>query len=119
MDGGAQGLGGAHSPSMSTSFFSFVLVGLCVSFLCEWSTWKSEGEERSKTCSLAIKDLVRVRLRKIRLWGRVGTPFRSRGKGKPAWLIIGLLLLSGDVELNPGPRTGAAGCKLNKKLISS
>ncbi len=30
---------------------------------------------------------------------------RRRRKGRPAWLVVGLLLLSGDVELNPGPET--------------
>ncbi len=34
-----------------------------------------------------------------------------RRKGRPAWLIVGLLLLSGNVELNPGPETRRGGCE--------
>ena len=34
---------------------------------------------------------------------------RRRRKGRPAWLVVGLLLLSGDVELNPGPETRKGG----------
>ncbi len=36
---------------------------------------------------------------------------RRRKKGRPAWLVVGLLLLSGDVELNPGPETRRGGCE--------
>ena len=48
-------------------------------------------------------------LRKVRLWRRVvgerpGTR-HSRGKGRPVLFLLGILLLSGDVELNPGPKT--------------
>ena len=38
----------------------------------------------------------------------MGETRHSRGKGRPAWFLLGILLLSGDVELNPGPKTRTA-----------
>ena len=94
------------------SFFSFVSLGFCLSLLYQWSGdgWKEGGEETN--CNLAVKHLLLGHLRKTRLWRRVvGETRHSRGKGRPAWFLLGIRLLSGDVELNPGPKTGAA----NKK----
>ena len=90
---------------MSPSFFYLVLIGFCVSLVRNWE------EDRDTTpSSLGVKDILHSHFRKSRLWQRVregsGTSRRRRrGKSRPAWLILGLLLLSGDVELNPGPET--------------
>ena len=105
--------GGEIQAKMS-SFFRFVLLGLCLSLLYQWSGdgWKEGGEEtqtNKTSCNLAVKHLLLGHLRKTRLWRRVvGETSHSRGKGRPAWFLLGILLLSGDVELNPGPKTRAA-----------
>ena len=96
-----------------SSFFRFALLGFCLSLLCQWSAdGLKEGEEtqaNKTSCNLAVKHLLLGHLRKTRLWRRVvGETRHSRGKGRPAWFLLGILLLSGDVELNPGPKTGAA-----------
>ena len=100
---------------MSLSIFRSALIGLCFSLLYQWCV-KNEGEpdrvmQANKTCALAVKDFLQGHLRKMRLWRRVMGERpgirRSRGKGRPAWFLLGILLLSGDVELNPGPKTGA------------
>ena len=44
----------------------------------------------------------------VRGWGWVDHTL-TRRKGRPAWFVVGLLLLSGDVELNPGPETRRGG----------
>jgi hypothetical protein len=50
-------------------------------------------------CMVAIY----VQLRKALLWQKVRCDkFGWSDKGKPVWLIL-ILLLAGDVELNPGP----------------
>ena len=95
--------------SKMSSFFRFILLGLCLSLLYQWSDdgWKEGGEEtqtNKTSCNLAVKHLLLGHLRKTRLWRRVvGETRHSRGKGRPAWFLLGILLLSGDVELNPGP----------------
>ena len=97
-----------------SSFFLFALLGFCLSLLYQWSGdgWKEGGEEtqtNKTSCNLAVKHLLLGHLRKTRLWRRVvGETSHSRGKGRPAWFLLGVLLLSGDVELNPGPKIGAA-----------
>ena len=89
---------------MSPSFFYLVLFGLCVSLVRNW-----EQDRETTPSSLGVKDIIHSHFKQSRLWQRVregpGTGRRRGGKSRPAWLILGLLLLSGDVELNPGPET--------------
>ncbi len=99
---------------MSPSFFYLALFGLCVSLVRDW-----EKDKDATPSSLGVKDILHSQLRRSRLWQRVRGEGRcsagaSRGggrrrKGRPAWLVVGLLLLSGDVELNPGPETRRGG----------
>ncbi len=97
---------------MSPSFFYLALFGLCVSLVRDW-----EKDKDATPSSLGVKDILHSQLRRSRLWQRVRESEgrcsagasrgggRRRRKGRPAWLVVGLLLLSGDVELNPGPET--------------
>ena len=86
----------------------FFLIGLCVSLLRH--ECKREWQVNNKTSyDITVKHLLHGYLRKTRLWRRVagerpGTR-HSRGKGRPVVFLIGILLLSGDVEVNPGPKT--------------
>ncbi len=95
---------------MAPSFFYLALFGLCVSLVRDW-----ERDKDATPSSLGVKDILHSQLRRSRLWQRVregegrcsaGSSRgggRRRRKGRPAWFVVGLLLLSGDVELNPGP----------------
>ena len=97
---------------MAPSFFYLALFGLCVSLVRDW-----EKDKDATPSSLGVKDILHSQLRRSRLWQRVREGEgrcsagasrgggRRRRKGRPAWLVVGLLLLSGDVELNPGPET--------------
>ncbi len=100
---------------MAPSFFYLALFGLCVSLVRDW-----EKDKDATPSSLGVKYILHSQLRRSRLWQRVreGEGRRSsdssrgggkRRKGRPAWLVVGLLLLSGDVELNPGPETRRGG----------
>ena len=99
--------------SSSVLFFRFVLIGLCVSLLRQWcdeckGEWGvGEWQVNNKiSYDLGVKHLLHGHFRKTRLWRRVvGETRHSRGKGRPAWFLLGILLLSGDMELNPGPKT--------------
>ena len=94
---------------LSGSFYRFFLLGLCVSLLRQWCRCEWKGEGLVQDNNLAVKHLLHGHLRKTRLWRRVvGETRHSRGKGRPAWFLLGILFLSGDVELNPGPKTRAA-----------
>ncbi len=100
---------------MSPSFFYLALFGLCVSLVRDW-----EKDKDATPSSLGVKDILHSQLRRSRLWQRVREGEgrcsagasrgggRRRRKGRPAWFVVGLLLLSGDVELNPGPETSEA-----------
>ena len=86
---------------MRAVFFYCALAGLFVSFLCQ----KTRSEDDQTTLrGLAVKDVVRGHLRRIRLWEKVREGRRKRShhgaRGRPSWFIVGLLLLSGDVEVN-------------------
>ncbi len=99
---------------MSPSFFYLALFGLCVSLVRDW-----EKDKDATLSSLGVRDILHSQLRRSRLWQRVRegegrcSAGSSRGgrrrKGRPAWFVVGLLLLSGDVELNPGPETRRGG----------
>ncbi len=77
-----------------------------------------EKDKDATPSSLGVKDILHSQLRRSRLWQRVrvgedrcsaGASRGRRRKGRPAWFVVGLLLLSGDVELNPGPETRKGG----------
>ena len=89
---------------MSKVCFQLVLVCLCASVIKRWHDEVLWGRTTPTNLSLAI-----VPLRKASLWRKISGDEGIRSKRKPAWLILGLLLLSGDVELNPGPETYGAG----------
>ena len=95
---------------MRAVFFHCVLAGLFVSFLCQKTRGDVREDDQTTLRGLAVKDVVRGHLRRIRLWEKVREGRRKRShhgvRGRPSWFIVGLLLLSGDVEVNPGPRTG-------------
>ena len=80
-----------------------------MSLLRQWcdDEWKGEWQVNNKTSyDVAVKHLLHGYFRKTRLWRRVvGERSGSRGKGRPTWFLMGILLVSGDVEVNPGPKT--------------
>ncbi len=98
---------------MAPSFFYLALFGLCVSLVRDW-----EKDKDATPSSVGVKDILHSQFRRSRLWQRVregrgccagSSRGEGRRKGRPAWLLVGLLLLSGDVELNPGPETSKRG----------
>ena len=84
------------SCSGSVLFFRFALI---VSLLRQWC---DEGEWQVNYDRTAVKHLLSKCLRKNRLWRRV---VRKSHSSRPILFLIGILLLSGDIELNPGPKT--------------
>ena len=86
------------SCSGSVLFFRFALI---VSLLRQWC---DEGEWQVNYDRTAVKHLLSKCLRKTRLLRRVRV-VRESHSSRPVLFLIGILLLSGDIELNPGPKT--------------
>ena len=86
------------SRSGSVLFFRFALI---VSLLRQWC---DEGECQVNKISYD-RTAIKHHLHNCLRWRRVVGESRSRGRNRPVLFLISILLLSGDVEVNPGPKT--------------
>ena len=89
------------SYSGSVLFFRFALI---VSLLRQWCDVGECQVNKISYDRTAVKHLLSNCLRKTRLLRRVRV-VRESHSSRPVFFLIGILLLSGDVELNPGPKT--------------
>ena len=87
----------------ANSNLKFLSFYFSVSFVLLGRWFNCTNEDFPTLLNVDARQFVCVQLRKALLWKRVRCDkFVWFARGKPAWVVL-VLLLAGDVELNPGP----------------